>query len=270
MNLLYHALGFFSTQRAPYTEVPADPELLREEIDWLLCAEPVFSFLRNVLTEPHQLIFLGDHRGHVLLACGGHKAMARAEKLCGIPGGEWGEEKVGCTILGTSLYTGTPVQVRWQENYCLNWKDWINHSAPIRAPLTQEILGALGIAGYRELSHPRALDLVIKAAEMIETAIREQETKARLLVLEHFTRLTTRYPSEGLLAIDKRGYILAANLIAEKILSLPHSHIIGRRVHDVPPLQEHLGQLVTVTPTQPKQRRILSGLPCFDLTVFHT
>jgi len=236
--------------RAPYTEVPAGPELLREEIDWLSCAEPVFSFLRSVLAEPHQLIFLGDHQGHVLFTDGGQKAMARAEELCGIPGGEWGEEKVGCTILGTSLYTGTPVQVCWQENYCLNWKDWINHSAPIRAPMTQEILGALGIAGYRELSHPRALELVIKAAEMIETAIREQETKARLLVLEHFTRLTARYPSEGLLAIDKRGYILAANLIAEKILPLPHSRMVGRRVHDVPPLQEHLGQFIGLTPTQ--------------------
>ena len=176
--------------------------------------------------------------------------MARAEELCGIPGGEWGEEKVGCTILGTSLHTDAPVQVCWQENYCLTWKDWINHSAPIHAPLTHEILGALGIAGYRELSHPRALELVTKAAEMIEVAIREQEAKAGLLVLERFTRLTARYPSEGLLAIDKRGYILAVNPIAEKILSLPHSHIIGRRVHDVPPLQEHLGQFATVTPTQ--------------------
>ena len=229
---------------APYTVAPTDLEVLQEETDWLSCAEPVVSFLRDVLAEPHQLIFLGDHQGRVLLAQGGHKAITRAEELHGVPGGQWSEDQVGCTILGTSLATGTPVQVSWQENYCVSWKDWINHSAPIRAPGTNEILGALGIAGYRELSHPRALDLVIKAAGMIEVGIREQTVKARALVLEHFIRLTTRYPTEGLLALDKKGHILALNPIAEKMLNLPYARLIGSRMQDHPVLREYLGQSV--------------------------
>lgn len=235
---------------APWGEVPTDPEMLREEIGWLCCAEPVLSFLRSVLTEPHQVIFLVDHQGQILLSYGGHKAKSRAEEIRAVPGGRWSEREVGCTVLGTSLYTGTSVQICWQENYCINWQDWMSHGVPIYNPATGEILGAVGIAGWRELSHPGALELVIKAAEMIEAGVREQETRARLSVLEHLTRLIIRYPSEGLLAIDKRGCILALSPAAEKILSLPHSRLIGRRVQDLPALREHVGQRAAAMPAE--------------------
>jgi transcriptional regulator of acetoin/glycerol metabolism len=49
--------------------------------------------------------------------------MVNAEKIYAIPGGEWSEEKVGCGALGTSLYTGLPVQVCWEENYILSLKE---------------------------------------------------------------------------------------------------------------------------------------------------
>src|SRR2546428_2225736 len=38
---------------APLQEIPSDPEILRQQIDWLPCAEKVFSLLCNFLTESH-------------------------------------------------------------------------------------------------------------------------------------------------------------------------------------------------------------------------
>jgi len=230
---------------APRVDTPTDLATLREEIDWLSRAEPVLAFLQNVLTEPHQLLMLSDDHGRVLFSAGGTRAMAKAEQLGAVPGGEWQENKVGCTVLGTSIAVGIPVQVSWHENYGMNWQDWVNQSAPIRDPLTHRILGAIGIAGYREISHPQALALVTNAAVMIEAAVHEQGLKARLAVLEHFSRLASRYPADGLVAVDRYGYILALNPLAEKILSSSSAQLVGRRLNDISPLRERLGSLLS-------------------------
>jgi transcriptional regulator of acetoin/glycerol metabolism len=235
---------------APQEEISADLTVLRATVDWFSCAEPVLDFLRSILTESHQLIMLGDKRGQVLHSSGGITAMTRAEELGAVPGGAWGENTVGCTVLGTSIHANTLLQVGWQENYCLNWKDWINQSAPIHDPITQEILGALGIAGYRELNHPKALALVLNAVGQIEANLREREIKARLLALEHFARLNVRYPSEGLIALDRRGYILAVNSTAEQILRLPYDRLTGERPQNLPALRDFFGSALLTEPTE--------------------
>lgn len=151
---------------APWQQIPNDPEVLREEIDWFSCAEKVLSLLSNFFTESHQLVSLVDHQGRLLSIHGGRKAMARAEQIGAIPGSEWGEQKAGCNSLGTSVYTGLPVQICWQENYIMNVQDWTTQAAPIHDPTTGEVLGAVGLAGHDKLTHPRAFELVIQAATM--------------------------------------------------------------------------------------------------------
>ncbi|MGH7964340.1 MAG: sigma-54-dependent Fis family transcriptional regulator, partial [Candidatus Binatia bacterium] len=232
---------------APWHEIPNDPEILREEIDWLPCAERIFSLLAHFFIEPHQVICLVDHQGRLLSIRGGHKGLAVAEKIHAIPGGEWSEEKVGCNVFGTSLYTGLPVQAYWQENYLANIHEWTGQSAPIHHPTTGDILGAVGIGGHKELSHPHALELFIQAARMIEEEIQQQEASARLAILEHFAQLVARYPSDGLLAVDKHGRILTLNPLTEKILSLSRAQLVGQPVHAVTTLQQRLGTLDEVT-----------------------
>ncbi len=249
--------------RAPWQEIPNDPEVLREEIDWFSCAEKVLSLLSNYFTEPHQLVSLVDQQGRLLSIRGGRRAMARAEQIYAIPGGEWGEQKAGCNSLGTSVYTGLPVQICWQENYIANVQDWTSQAAPIHGPTTGEVLGAVGLAGHDKLAHPRAFELVIQAATMIEGAIREQETTARLAILERFAQLVAHYPADGLLALDKRGRILSVNPAMEKMLSLSPSRLIGQSLQKIPKLQQ-LGALNTAASIQ----QLLSHEPAPGVTFF--
>lgn len=239
---------------APWHEIPHDPALLKEEVEWLPGAERGLSLLSSVFTEAHQLLCLVDQQGRVLSIRGGRKALARAEQIRAIPGGEWSEEKVGCNVLGTSLYTGAPVQVYWQENYSASWHDWTGQAVPIHHPLTSDILGAISISGHEEVGHPHALELLIKAVEMIEGGIREQETAAHFTILEHLAQLASRYPADGLLAVDKRGIILSLSPAIEAMLSLPHAHLIGRRVQDVPALRAYVGQFPLATSAESARR----------------
>ena len=100
-------------------------------------------------------------------------------------------------------------------------------AAPIHHSITGEVLGAIGAAGHGKSSHPRAFDLLIQSAELIEGRIREQIANDRLSVLEQFTQYASRYPADGLLALDNEGRIASLNLAAEKMFSLPATRVIG-------------------------------------------
>ncbi len=226
--------------QAPFESLPSDSDELHDQIPWLPAAEPVFKFLQSVFSETHQLLLLGEASGRIVLSHGGKKALARAEELRAIAGGRWGEKDVGCTAIGASLHTGLAARVDWYETYCKTWHDWVNQAAPIRDPITQEVLGALNIAGFREISHPGALNLLVQAVSLIQMAVLERETLLRMMVLDKFTSLSSRHQSDGLLALDRRGYVLAVNSSVERRLSLPRDSIIGCRVDRVGPLIELL------------------------------
>jgi transcriptional regulator of acetoin/glycerol metabolism len=244
---------------APLDEIPKGLEAAPEKLDWQTCAEGVFSLLCGFFTESHQFLFLVDDRGRLLTIRGGRKAMARAEAIRAIPGGDWSEEKVGCCAVGTCLHTGAPVQVAWEENYILNLKDWASMAAPIHHPVTGEVFGAIGAAGHGKSSHPRAFELLVKSAELIEGRIREQIANDRLSVLERFAQYASRYPADGLLALDHEGNIATLNPAAEKIFSLSATRVIGHPIQNIPAFREQLGALKTVEPIE--QLRLLQTIP---------
>lgn len=250
--------------QAPWHEISNDPATLHAEIDWLPCAENVFSLLAQVFNEPHQILCLVDQQARLLSVRGGREAMARAEKIHAVPGGEWSEQKVGCNVYGTSLYTGLPVQVCWSEYYIANWQDWASYAVPLHDPVTGDSVGAIGIGGHQELSHPRASELVMQAATMIEERMQQQEAMTRLSILERFAQLVARYPADGLLALDRHGRILTLSPAIEKMLSLPHSRLVGQAVQNVAALREHLGLLSKATSAQ----ELLAHEPIPGVTFF--
>jgi transcriptional regulator of acetoin/glycerol metabolism len=223
--------------RAPFEDLPDHGELI-QRVPWLTAAEPVFRLLQSVFSEPHQLLLLGDASGLILLSHGGRKALNRAQELNALAGGKWGEKDVGCTAIGASLHTGSPARVNWFQTYCKNWHDWVNQAVPICDPVTQEVLGALNVAGFREVTHRGTLNLLAQAVSLIQMAVLEQETLLRMIVLERFMSLSGRYQTDALVAVDRRGRLLAANSAAERRLSLHRSGSIGAPIDQIKPLAE--------------------------------
>jgi len=226
---------------APFEHLPATMDELHEKAPWLTAAEPVFTLLQSLFSAPHHLLLLVDETGRILLSHGGSRALSRAEELHAVAGGRWGEDEVGCTALGATLHTGVPVQVGWCQTYCRNWHDWVNQAAPIHDPLTNRTTGALNVAGFREVSHPGTLNVLRQAISLIEMAVLEQETRLRMKVLERLNSLAARYHSDGLLALDRHGYVIALNSAAERELSLSHGKAVGQTVGQIRPLIDLLG-----------------------------
>jgi sigma-54 dependent transcriptional regulator, acetoin dehydrogenase operon transcriptional activator AcoR len=251
---------------APLEEIPKDLASPPQKLNWRPCAESVFSLLCGFFTESHQFLYLVDDRGRLLAIRGGRKAMARAEAIRAIPGGDWSEEKVGCCAVGTCLHTGAPVQVAWEENYILTLKDWASMAAPIHHPVTEEVLGAIGAAGHGKSSHPREFELLVRSAELIEGKIREQIATDRISVLEQFALYASRYPADCLLALDREGKIATLNSAAEKLFSLPATRVIGYPIQNIPGFRERVGELKTVdTVDLPRLLQSIPGVRSFPI-----
>ncbi|MGH8013737.1 MAG: hypothetical protein ACREQ4_14690 [Candidatus Binataceae bacterium] len=65
-----------------------------------------FSLFEDLFLDSHQLVFLVDQRGRMISIRGGSEAMDAAAAIGASPGGGWSEQDVGCSVIGTSLYTG--------------------------------------------------------------------------------------------------------------------------------------------------------------------
>lgn len=109
--------------------------------------------------------------------------------------------------------------------------------SPIHDPLTNEIVGVLGVAGFEETSHPRAAELLAQVVDAIERSIRDRELAHRGRLLEEFARMTERYPADPLVAVDRRGVLIAASPSTARTLG--GSEVpLGRKLDEVPGLRE--------------------------------
>lgn len=225
---------------APLAHAQIEPEQLRHAMPWVAAAEAAFNMLRFSLTESHQLVLLTAADGRVLLSHAGNKARSRAEELHAVVGSNWSEDEVGCTAIGASLHDGVPVLASWCESYSSNWHDWVNQAVPIRDPITHALIGGLNVAGFREILHPRVLDLARHAAGLIEIAAGEQEWRLHAEVLARFNRLLSRNATDACIAVDRRGRLIACNQVAEKRLVLVGG-ASGQKIEEIEQLADRLG-----------------------------
>jgi transcriptional regulator of acetoin/glycerol metabolism len=106
------------------------------------------------------------------------------------------------------------VHVVGAEHYCAAWQRWHCAAAPIRDPAGRTILGAIDITGPAEQADPRLFDLARTLAFAVERALAARELERRCRILQAFSDVVARYPSEVVLAVDRHGQVLAASTSA--------------------------------------------------------
>ncbi len=211
----------------PVTQTTPPSELR----SWVSGADRVLTLLADFFHDSPQLITLVDRHCRVLAVRGGRKALELAERIAVVPGADWSESATGCNSLATSIYTGLPMRVSWQENYIAVAHEWSGVAAAIRHPSSGEILGGIGINGYDTLTHPKVAELCIEAENLIEASVRAHDAMLRGAVLERFAQLVARYPSDAILALDSIGRIVTLTPAMEKLASLSAALLVGRLLH---------------------------------------
>src|SRR5258708_3895457 len=117
-------------------------------------ARPVMSRLSDFLADSGYVIVLSDADGCLLEVTGDAGVCRRLASIDFVPGGDWSEAAAGTNALGTAIADGHLVQLLGAEHYCSGSQELTCTAAPIRHPLSGEIMGILDVTGNYRLIRP--------------------------------------------------------------------------------------------------------------------
>jgi sigma-54 dependent transcriptional regulator, acetoin dehydrogenase operon transcriptional activator AcoR len=197
--------------RAPVALAGDDLASALERTDWLALALDIIGRVPADTGVDRHVLSLFDANGRMLVSDGDPATQERLADINFAPGGLWDESAVGTNGPGTALALGRPVHVVGAEHYCEAWQPWHCAAAPIRDPSGRTILGALDLTGPMDQADPRRFDLVRALAFAIERALSERELRRRCRILQLFSDLVARYPTEVVVAVDRYGQVLSAS-----------------------------------------------------------
>jgi len=153
---------------------------LREASQLLMrAARPVMSHLSDFLADSGYVIVLSDADGCLLEVIGDAGARRRLARIDFVPGGDWSEGAAGTNALGTALADGHVVQLLGAEHYCAGWQDLTCTAAPIRHPLSGEIMGILDVTGNYRLIRPFLSSFLAAMALQVQQEMRSLLTSTR-------------------------------------------------------------------------------------------
>jgi GAF domain len=112
-----------------------------------------------------------DAAGLLLWVEGDAVTRRRAEQMNFAPGTGWSEADAGTNAPGTALTTKRPVQVFAAEHYSTLVHAWSCAAAPVRDPVSGQVLGAIDITGGEDVARPHALALIRAAARLAEAEL---------------------------------------------------------------------------------------------------
>src|SRR2546421_2240570 len=146
---------------------------LREVNELLIRAtRSAMSHLTDFLADSGYVIVLSDAKGCLLDVVGDVAIRRRLARIDFVPGGDWSEAAAGTNAIGTALADGHIVQLMAAEHYCDGWQDLTCTAAPIRHPLTGEIIGVLDVTGDYRLIRPFLTNSLATAALEVQQELR--------------------------------------------------------------------------------------------------
>lgn len=165
------ALGISPDQHSPrHVREPAEVRALRREHPLSPAIPALTELLGDDSDGGRQLLIITDAAGEVLWRVGGRNALAQADSLEFTEGADWSESGIGTNAISEVLRTGTAGQLFSAEHLVRTHHDWACTAAPIRHPLTGELLGVLDVSGPLTTLTPDSLRMVrcaVRAAEEI-------------------------------------------------------------------------------------------------------
>ena len=171
-------------------------------------AAPLLQEFGARLAPTRHVLAYFDPAGWMLSMEGDPRVAERVAEINFCPGANWSEAAVGTNGPGTALAARQPVKVFASEHYVEAWQAWTCSAAPILDP-SGELLGIVDITGPWQAHQIQALVTAKAIAQLVQERLRS----ARVLrdqVVDYAFR-AAQGGDEGLVAVDHRGRVVAAN-----------------------------------------------------------
>lgn len=118
------------------------------------------------------LLIVTDHHGEVLWRLGSSSALRQADSLEFVEGADWSEAGIGTNAISEALVTGDAAQLFSAEHLVRTHHEWACTAAPIRDPLSGELLGVLDVSGPIDSVTPDSLRMVRCGVRLAEELLR--------------------------------------------------------------------------------------------------
>src|SRR5699024_1813428 len=189
---------------------------------------PYMKNLFEHFNDSFSLVMLADSKGMNLYGEATSKTWKKVEKINFIPGTDWSETTVGTNAIGTAIIENQPAQVFANEHFCQGCHHLICSAAPIRDPLTNQVLGVIDLTGEKNLVHAHDLILVINQAKKIENEIRLHAQEQNSMLFEQILDFI-RTP---VIVFDREGYVRKRNKIGLNLFNVKDSlkRLVGEQI----------------------------------------
>lgn len=125
----------------------------------------------KIFHDENMAVSFSNEKGIILSIRAGKSMLGNCHGINYLLGAGWSENDCGTNSIGTSLYTGKPIQIYATEHYCKMAHSINCSSAIIKEPSSEIVLGALTITTHKNIVPAHTLNWAISEAQKIENAI---------------------------------------------------------------------------------------------------
>lgn len=172
---------------------------------------PILKELEKQTSGTEHLTTLSDNKGRIIYLHGDYKVLDKAEDMNFVRGADWSEKIAGSNAIGTSIATENPIQVFAHEHYCEGVHPWNCAAAPIKDPLTGELLGVFDLTGPSDLAQPHSLGLAQSISALIEQNFSQISYKNRQLLQSYYEEGIKKWRFGSTVVLDAKFNVVAAD-----------------------------------------------------------
>ena len=191
----------------------------RERLEPLRLGLPFLEQITEGLRNTENVVALCDAEGYVLSTIGHWRVIEKLDEINFRTGGNWGEQAAGTNGVGTALAKKCAIQIVGAEHYVQAWQRTVCTAAPIRDPLSDEIIAVINFASFKEGVHPHTLLAVYSTATLIEQRLMLEFSLEEKVLSDALFERASRLPADAILAIDRRGRVVRLTAAAERLLA---------------------------------------------------
>ena len=215
--------------KAPLAE---EGEIYRHKLECaalVSAARPIFSRSSPLLSDADAMLILTDTTGMILDTQGDERVIEDGREIHLEHGGRWRESDIGTNAIGTAVAMARPVQIHGPEHFCSDIQKWTCAASPVRHPFDHEVLGVVDISGPAEKFIPQSLALAVSISHHIEDNLARATMQDRERLLEQSISKLSRWNSDELIVVDRRGAILHASDAAMRAVRLVRPDLVVDR-----------------------------------------
>ncbi len=179
-------------------------------------ARPILAQLGRTLADTRYFAILTNRDGVVVDADGPIDRSDRRATVVTRIGVDLSEARVGTTAIGAALHELQPVWLHRGEHFYNDTAIYSCAGAPLFGP-DGRCIGMLDLTGVEAPERPELTHLALLSARAIENALVRQGAH-RLLLRLNWAGLPPGDDTDGLLALDADGQVVATNRVARQLL----------------------------------------------------